>query len=272
MLNKLRGEAKVIAGGQSLVPMMKLRLATPAYLIDLNRIKGLEYIKAGRGAIQIGALTRHSAIEKSELIRERVPIMAEAASHIGDPQVRNLGTIGGALAHCDPAGDWGAVILALRGEIRVAGPRGQRTIKADNFFVDAFTPALKPNELITEIRIPTPPEGSGGAYLKMERRAGDFAIAGVAAQITIGPDGTCKYAGIGLTALGPTSLRARKAEEALVGRELTDAVIDEAAEAAAEDAKPFDDPLRGSAEFRRAMARVLTRRAVKLALSRARGG
>ncbi|HID05416.1 MAG TPA: xanthine dehydrogenase family protein subunit M [Candidatus Caldiarchaeum subterraneum] len=272
LLNKLGGEAKVIAGGQSLVPLMKLRLATPSYLIDLNRVKGLDYIKDQKNRILIGALTRHAAIENSDLIKEHVPIMAEAASHIADPQVRNLGTIGGSLAHCDPAGDWGAVVIALNGEVKITGPRKDRVMKIDDFFIDTYQPNLKKGEILTEVRIPKPQPNSGGAYLKLERRAGDFATAGVAAQLTLDVDGVCRYAGIGLTALGPTSLRARKAEKTLLGRKVDDNSIEEAAEAAAEESKPTDDPLRGSAEYKRAMARVLTRRALKLALARATGG
>ena len=272
LLRKYKENAKVIAGGQSLVPMMKLRLVSPSYLIDLNKVRGLEYIKEQKGRILIGALTRHHTIETSELIREKVYIMSEAASQIGDPQVRNMGTIGGSLAHSDPAGDWGAVVIALHGEVRIAGPRRTRVMKIDDFFYKAFQPNLKPGEILTEVRIPTPPPNSGGAYLKLERRAGDFATAGVAVQLAVDGDGTCKQVGIGLTALGPTSLRARKAEKTLLGRKVDDNAIEEAAEAAYEDANPLPDPLRGSAEYKKAMARVLTRRALKIALNRARGG
>jgi carbon-monoxide dehydrogenase medium subunit len=268
---KYGGRARYLAGGQSLLPLMKLGLASPEALIDLNRIEGLEYIKAEDEWIRIGAMTRHAAIASSSLLAERAPLMVEAANQIGDPQVRNMGTIGGSLAHADPAGDWGSVIIAFRGYIQVTGLDGERLVEVDKFFVDSFTPRLEPGELVTEVRIPTPPKRSGGAYIKLERRLGDFAIAGVAVQLTLDERDRIKSVGIGLTSLGPTNLRAVKAEEILTGQIPTDEVVEEAAKAAAAEAKPSTDPIRGSEAYKRAMAAVLTRRAVKAAVSRARG-
>jgi aerobic carbon-monoxide dehydrogenase medium subunit len=272
LLKKYSPDAKVLAGGMSLIPVMKLRLASPTYLVDINRVKGLEYIKEARGKLRLGALTRHHSIERSSLIKRKAPLLAETASWIGDPQVRNLGTIGGSLSHSDPSGDWGAAILALRGELRLKGPGRERTLKIDDFLVDTFTSALKPYELLMEVAVPVPAPRSGAAYMKLERRAGDFATVGVAVQVSLDAKGTCSYAGIGLTALGPKNLRAVKAEKALVGRPLTGQVIEEAAQAASEDSDPTSDPLRGSAEYKKEMAKVFTRRGLNLALSRTKGG
>ena len=269
---KYGGRARYLAGGQSLLPLMKLGLASPEALIDLNRIEGLEYIKAEDEWIRIGAMTRHAAIASSSLLAEKAPLMVEAANQIGDPQVRNMGTIGGSLAHADPAGDWGSVVIAFRGYIQVTGLDRERLVEVDKFFVDSFTPRLEPGELVTEVRIPIPPKRSGGAYIKLERRQGDFAIAGVAVQLTLDERDRIKSVGIGLTSLGPTNLRAAKAEEILTGQIPTDEVVEEAAKAAAAEARPSTDPLRGSEAYKRAMAAVLTRRAVKTAVSRARGG
>jgi carbon-monoxide dehydrogenase medium subunit len=272
LLKDYKGEAKILAGGMSLIPLMKLRLVSPNYIIDINRIENLSYIKHEGDKIKIGALTRYHDIEKSDFLKRIFPILCETASWIGDPQVRNMGTIGGSLSHADPSGDMGSCIIALRGELVIKSENKERTISIDNFFLDTFTTALQPDEMLKEIIINVPKERSGGAYLKLERRAGDFAIAAVAAQISLDPKGICTYAGIGLTAVGPTNLRAKKAEEFLLGKELNDKVIEEAAEIAASESKPMDDPLRGSAEYKRAMVKVLTKRALKVALNRTRGG
>ena len=272
LLRDYKGEAKILAGGMSLIPLMKLRLVSPKYVIDINRIESLSYIKQDGDKIRIGALTRHHDLERSDLLKKVLPILSETASWVGDPQVRNMGTIGGSLSHADPSGDLGSCIIALRGELVIKSERGERTISIDNFFVDTFTTVLQPDEMLKEIIINVPKDRSGGAYLKLERRAGDFAIAAVATQISLDPKGICSYAGIGLTAVGPTNLRAKKAEEFLLGKELNDKVIEEAAEIAASEAKPTDDPLRGSAEYKRAMVKVLTKRALKISLNRARGG
>ncbi len=272
LLKKYSPDAKVLSGGMSLLPVMKLRLGSPEYIVDINRIPGMEYIKLQSGNILIGARTRHHAIESSKLLKDRALLLSECATTIGDPQVRNMGTIGGSLSHCDPSGDWGAAVLAMRGSVRVKGPSKERTMKIDDFLVDTFTSALGPTELLTEISIPVPPPGSGGAYVKLERRTGDFATAAVGVQVGIDRSGTCTYAGIGLTALGSKNLRAGKAETALIGRPLTARVIEEAAMAASEDAQPTSDPLRGSADYKREMAKVYTRRGLLLALSRAKRG
>ncbi len=271
LLKKHGDQAKILAGGMSLIPVMKLRLASPNYLIDIGRLSTLDYVKESGNSLLIGAMTRHHTIEASRVVKQRVPILAETASWIGDPQVRNMGTIGGSLTHADPSGDWGAAMLAVRGEMKLRGSE-ERVVKADDFFLDMFTSAVTATELLIEIRVPVPGPRSGGAYAKLERKAGDFATVAVAAQIAIDEKSVCTYAGLGLAALGPTSTRAKRAENALVGKSLTASVIEDAAYAASEDAQPTSDPLRGSAEYRKAMAKVFTRRALKLAFSRAKGG
>jgi aerobic carbon-monoxide dehydrogenase medium subunit len=252
-----------------------MRLASPAYIVDINRVEGLDYIRESEdgGSLLIGSLTRHHSLESSPLVRRRAPLLSEAASLIGDSQVRNQGTIGGTLAHSDPSGDLGAAVLALRGAVDVSGPSGERRITIDELLVDTFTTSLREDELITRVSVPLQGKGrSGGAYLKLERKAGDFATVGVAAQLSLdGVDGPCTYAGIGLTALGPKNLRAADAERALVGRRLTKDAVAEAASAAAKECSPSDDPLRGSASYKREMAAVFTRRALERALMRARG-
>jgi carbon-monoxide dehydrogenase medium subunit len=269
LLKRYGSEAKILAGGMSLIPLMKLRLASPRYLIDINRLPRLDFIREVKGRLLIGALTRHHSLETSNSIKRRVPLLSETASWIGDPQVRNSGTIGGSLSHADPSGDLGATILALRGEMKVKGPSRERLIKADDFFLDTFTTAIKQTELLTEVRVPIPGPRSGGSYLKLERKAGDFATVGVAAEISLDSEGKCSYVGIGLTALGPKNLRARKAEAVLLGNEPTRQKIAEAAEAAANETQPLADPLRGSVEYRRQMTNVFTRRALTLSVERA---
>jgi carbon-monoxide dehydrogenase medium subunit len=206
------------------------------------------------------------------LVHEKARILSETAGWIGDPQVRNMGTIGGSLSHCDPSGDWGAAILAMRGSVKINGPTKLRSLEIDDFLVDTFTSALKENEILTEVSVPVPPPRSGGAYMKLERRSGDFATAAVAVQVSLDAKGVCTYAGIGLTALGSKNLRASKAEELLLGKPLTPQTMDEASEAAAEDAQPLPDPLRGSADYKKEMAKVYTRRGLDLAVKRAKRG
>jgi aerobic carbon-monoxide dehydrogenase medium subunit len=269
LLSKYGSEAKVLAGGMSLIPVMKLRLASPRHLVDINRIPGLDYIKESAGFVLLGALCRHGEVERSKLVKEKLPILYDTATSIGDPQIRNLGTICGSLVHSDPSGDWAASILALHGQLKIRSSTDERRVTIDDFLVDTFTSAVGPNEILTELSIPIPPPKSGGAYLKMERRAGDFATVGIAAQITLDRDGACTYAGIGLTALGPKSLRATKAEKSLIGRELTEKVIEDASAAVADETKPIADPLRGDEEYKRQLARIYTRRALNRALTRA---
>ena len=270
LLARSGGEAKVLAGGQSLIPLMKFRLAEPHALIDLNRIEGLAYIREN-GDLRIGALTREYELETSAAIRARYAILAETTAVIADPLVRNLATVGGNVAHADPANDHPATLLALRASIVARGPRGERVIPIDDFFVDTFTTALKPDEILTELRIPRAQAKSGGAYLKLERKVGDFAIVGVAAYLTLDAKGAVASAGIGLTNVGPTALRARKAEEALRGGAPDEKVIAAAAQAAAAESQPASD-LRGPAEYKRDVVRVLTARALRRAIARAKGG
>jgi carbon-monoxide dehydrogenase medium subunit len=269
-LQQYGAEAKLLSGGQSLIPLMKLRLTTPTYLIDINRIPGLDHLQESNGFLSIGALTREADLEGSEFVRSKCPLVCDTATVIGDPLVRNLATIGGNLAHADPANDHPATMLALEAEIVATGPNGERTIPAAEFFTDFFTTALSPDEILTEIRIPVPPAGSGGAYVKLERKVGDFAIVGVAAQVTINASGMCECAGIGLTNVAPTPLKVYSAEAFLQGKRLDQAGIEHAAELAAAASEPAAD-LRGSVEYKRDMVRVLTARALTEALERARG-
>jgi carbon-monoxide dehydrogenase medium subunit len=270
LLQKHGDDAKVLSGGQSLIPMMKLRLARPAWVIDINAIPGLAGIKEEDGYLKIGGLAREADIEASDLIRTKYPIIQDTARVIADPLVRNLATAGGNLAHGDPANDHPATMLALGAQIVATGPGGERVIPIDSFFVSIFTTALEPAEILTEIRIPIPPPMSGGAYYKLERKVGDFATAGVAAQVTVDKSGACQRAGIGLTNVGPTPLRARKAEDSLRGKKLDNAAIGQAADLAAAESQPSSD-LRGPAEYKRGLVKELTRRALARALERARG-
>jgi carbon-monoxide dehydrogenase medium subunit len=268
LLAKLGEDAKVLAGGQSLIPMMKLRLATPRHLIDIGRIAGLAYIREAGGVLTIGALARESDLEESDLIRTRYPILLDTSKVIADPLVRNLATVCGNLAHGDPANDHPATMLALGAELVAAGQKGERRIPVASFFTGPFSTALQPAEILTEIRIPAPPARSGGAYVKLERKVGDFATAAVAAQVTLGANGTCERVGIGLTNVGPTPIKARKAEGFLQGKRPDEAAIKQAAVLAAEESQPTSD-LRGPAEYKRDLVRVLTARALLKALERA---
>ena len=262
-------EAKVIAGGQSLIPMLRFRLLEPALLVDINRIEELAYFREEGGFLRLGALTRHSDVEFAPGLERRYPLLVATARVVADPLVRNRGTVAGSLAHADPAGDWGAAMLAAGAQVVLTGPDGSRTLSVDDFLLDTFTTALGEDELLTEVRVPVPPERTGGAYLKLERKVGDFAIAAVGVQVTLNAAGECTRAGIGLCGVGSISLRARQAEEYLVGRTLSEDVLAEAAYLAAEEADPVSDQ-RGPAEYKRDMVRVLTRRALQQAAERAR--
>jgi carbon-monoxide dehydrogenase medium subunit len=270
LLQEHGANAKILAGGHSLIPLMKLRLATPGYLIDINHITGLDGIREADGFLRIGALVREADLEDSDLVQRRCPLLVDASSVIADPLVRNLATVGGNLAHADPANDHPAVMLALNALIVATGAEGERRIPIQEFFVDTFETALGPAELLTEILIPSPPPRSGGSYQKLERKVGDYAIAGVAAQLTLAEDGTIAAAGIGLTNVGPTAIKALDAGATLIGRQPTPDVLAEAARAAASAADPTSD-LRGPADYKRDMVRVLTVRALNQALERARG-
>jgi carbon-monoxide dehydrogenase medium subunit len=254
-------EARALAGGQSLIPMMKLRFATPAMLVDLNRVPGLDRIEEVDGRLRIGAMVRTAELETSQLVRNRLPTVAAAARLISDPLVRNLGTIGGSLAHADPAGDWGSAILALDGEAVLRSGAGERTVAVDDFLADTFTTTIEPGEVLTEVRVPAPGEHFGGSYRKLERKVGDFATVAAAAALEL-DGGRVTRAGIGLTAVASRNLKARDAEQGLIGAEPTDDALDAASRAAAEIAEPVDD-VRGSAEYKRDALRVLVRRALE---------
>jgi aerobic carbon-monoxide dehydrogenase medium subunit len=267
LLQQYGDDAKILSGGQSLIPMMKLRLARPAYLIDINRIAGLAYVREEDGHLKIGGLTREAELENSPLIRSKYPIILDTARVIADPQVRNLATVAGNLAHGDPANDHPATMLALGAKVIATGPSGVRVIPIGEFFVSLFTTALEPNEIVTEIQIPVLRARSGGAYFKLERKVGDFATAAVAAQITLDGNGVCQQVGIGLTNVGPTPIKATKAEECLRGKRLDEATLRQAAQLAADAAQPSAD-LRGPAEYKKGLVKELAFRALSRAVER----
>jgi carbon-monoxide dehydrogenase medium subunit len=268
MLQQHGDEAKILSGGQSLIPMMKLRLARPGFLIDINRIAGLSYVKEEGGYLRIGGLTREAELEASPLVHAKYPILLDTAHVIADPQVRNMATVGGNLAHGDPANDHPATMVALGAQVIATGLKGERVIPIEDFFVSLFATALQHEEILTEIRIPVPPARSGGAYFKLERKVGDFATAAVAAQLTLDDKGTCQKVGIGLTNVGPTPVKARKAEEFLRGKKLDEANIKQAAQLAADEAAPSPD-LRGPVEYKKGLVKELAKRALTRALERA---
>ncbi len=261
-------DAKIMSGGQSLLPMLKLRLASPANIVDIGRIPGLDRIEERDGFLHIGALVTETALEESATVAAGYPILRDASRVIADPLVRNRATVCGNIAHGDPANDQPATMLALGAEVVARGPEGERVIPIDDFFHGLFMTALADGEIVTGLRIPTPPERSGGAYLKLERKVGDYAVAGVAAQIALDENGRVARAGIGLTNLGFAPIRASAAEAALTGESPTEEAIAAAAQAAADATDPVADR-RGSVEYKRNMARVLTGRATARALERA---
>jgi aerobic carbon-monoxide dehydrogenase medium subunit len=261
-------DSKVLAGGQSLLALMKLRLAAPAALVDITQVKDeLAYIKKEKANLAVGALTPHDHLEHNKVVSSLFPILVDAASKIGDQQIRNRGTVGGSCCHADPAADLPTALLALDPKFVVRGPRGQRSIPSSNFFVDTFSTAVKKDEILTEIRIPYLPKRSGSAYIKHSRREGDFAIVGVGVALTVGPKNICKDIRISLGAVAPTPIRAKSAEKHLKGKKLTDETIVAGAEEANVEADPPSD-MHGSREYRLEMIKVFTKRAVKLALSR----
>jgi carbon-monoxide dehydrogenase medium subunit len=268
LLQQYGDDAKILSGGQSLIPMMKFRLARPSYLIDINRIAGLSYIREEGGYLKIGGLTREADLDSSPLIHAKYPILADTSRVIADPQIRNMATLAGNLAHGDPANDHPATMLALKAEIVASGPRGERILPVDGFFVTLFTTQLEHDEIVTEVRIPVPPPRSGGAYFKLERKVGDFATAAVAVQLTIDGGKVCHSAGIALTNVGATPVKAAKAEDFLRGKTLDDANITQAAQLAADEAQPSSD-LRGPEEYKRGLVKELTRRALTRAYERA---
>ncbi len=268
MLQKHGDDAKILSGGQSLIPMMKFRLARPAVLIDINRINGLSYIKEDGGFLKIGGLTREADLETSTLVRGRYPLLLDTAKVIADPQVRNMATVGGNIAHGDPANDHPATMVAYGAQVVATGTKGERVVPIDEFFVSIFTTALQPDEILTEIRIPIPAAKSGGAYFKLERKVGDFATAAAAVQLTLDGAGAVQKVGIALTNVGPTPIKARKAEEFLRGKQPDAANLGQAAELASQESQPSAD-LRGPVEYKVGLARELTKRALALAVERA---
>jgi aerobic carbon-monoxide dehydrogenase medium subunit len=254
------GDAKVLAGGMSLIPVMKLRFAAPRALVDINRIGGLDTLAEEGGRLRIGALVRHKTCERSDLLKGRYGALGDAAPLISDPVVRNIGTVAGSLAHADPQGDWGSVMLAVRAEVVARSADGERTIPIDELFQGPFTTSLKANEIITEVRVPSPGR-AGGTYLKLERKVGDFATVGVAVHVAMS-NGTVEQAGIALTGVGPMNIRAEEAEEALTAQALDDEAIEEAARLAAAAARPRTD-VRGTEEYKRNVVRVFTARALR---------
>src|ERR1700759_974361 len=251
-------DAKILAGGHSLIPAMKLRLAQPALLIDIARVRGLSYIREDGGRILVGALTTHYEIESSARLRDICPLLPECAASIGDVQVRNKGTIGGSLAHADPAADWPAAIIALRAELVVASTRGERVITSDDFFVDMLTTALRPDEVLREIRIGVPPARAGQSYMKVHHPASGFALVCVAVSLTIGVDGKCSAAGVGVTGVASKAYRAAQVEGALAGSTLDEKTISNAASHAA-DSTDANGDIYASADYRRRLAVVHTR-------------
>jgi carbon-monoxide dehydrogenase medium subunit len=270
LLRTKGGGAKVIAGGQSLLPLMKMRLASPGLLVDISRISGLSYMWESDGFLRIGALTTMADVESSELIRKRYPIIHDASKVIADPLVRNLGTVGGNISHGDPANDMPAVMLAVNAELAATGPSGVRLVRAQDFFLDSFTVALRQDEILTEIRVPEPPPRSGGSYLKLEQKVADFATAAVAVQLTLNSRDECTNAGIGLTAVGLTALKPKAAEDALMGRKPTDPdAVEEAASLAAAASEPSPD-MRGTVEYKRKVVKFLVKNGIRRSYERSR--
>ncbi len=261
-------DAKVLAGGQSLIPVMKLRFAAPAHLIDINRVPGLDGIDAANGTLRLGALVRHNQVAGSDVVSARHPLLASTAPQIADPLVRNLGSVGGSLAHADPAGDWGSAMLAAGASVALRGAKGEREVPVSDFLVDIFTTTMEPDEILTEVRVPLPSGSLGGTYLKLERKIGDFATVGVAVQVEM-DGGTIRRAGIGLTGVGSKNIHATEAEQSLAGAEPNEEAYANAGRLAAAAADPVGD-VRGSAEYKRHIVEVYVRRGLARAVETAR--
>jgi len=268
LLTQYGEDAKVLAGGQSLVPMMKLRVARPKYLIDINRIADLAYVREENGKLHCGTMTRHVQMEESPLLKEKIPMLSQAASVIGDAQVRNRGTLGGALVEADPSGDWGPVVLALNAQMKCVGSQGERLISATDFFTFAYTAALESNEILTEIIFPVPNGDSVGTYAKLERVAGDFAIASAAVQMRLDSDSVCRSIGVGVTGGASVPQKAFSVETLLSGKKITPEIINEAAHIVQEDADPIED-LRGSAAYKKKALAAILKRALRDAVQKA---
>jgi len=264
-------EAKVLAGGQSLIPLLKLRFASPRILVDINRIEELEGLRETDGHLRIGALVRTADCARSDLLRGRYGVLASAAPQISDPIVRNLGTVCGSVAHADPQGDWGSALLAADARVVARGPDGTREIPLAELFLGPFTTALEPTEVVTEARVPDPGPRAGGSYQKLERKVGDFATAAAAVHLQLDDGGRVARAGIALTGVGPTNIRAERSEQRLAGAEPDDSAIAEAARLAAEDAQPLADN-RGDVEYKRNVVRVFVERGLRAAVEAASAG
>lgn len=268
LLQRHEGEGKVLAGGQSLVPLLNMRLARPECLVDVARIPGLDYVRLADGGVSIGAMTRQRTVELSEAVRDRHPLLHAAVQLIAHPQNRNQGTVGGSIAHADPAAELPAVSLALDAEMRAAGPNGQRTIPAGDFFVTYLTTALEPAEVLTEVKFPLLPERTGWSVMELARRHGDFALCGVVAILSLDRAGQCSSARIVLFGVGPTPVRACEAERLLVGEKAAEKVFGHAAQKASEEIEEPLSDIHATREYRRDLARVLTRRALAEAAQR----
>ncbi len=269
LLQQHGGRAKLLAGGHSLLPLMKLRLSQPEMLIDLGPVDELRGIREEGGSLVIGALTNHDEVANSPLVRERVPLLAECASQIGDVQVRNRGTIGGNLAHADPAADYPAAVLALEAQMECEGPAGSRTVPASQWFVDLLTTALGPDEVLCRVRVPVQTKGQGWSYIKLPHPASGYSLLGVACLVTV-DGGVCRDARVAVTGAGPKAVRLTKVEQALVGKRLEEAAVAEAARLASDGLEATDD-LYASAEYKRHLAVVYTKRALLRAAERAAG-
>jgi CO/xanthine dehydrogenase FAD-binding subunit len=271
LLEKYEDEAKILAGGQSLVPIMNFRLGRPEVLIDINKIKELDHIKEEGGDLLIGALTRERDLELSPLVQEKCPILAEAVSFVGHVPIRNRGTFGGSLVHADPSSELPTVICCLGGEMKVVGPSGERTLEPEAFFLTYLTTSLEPSEILVEVRIPTLPQNTGWSFVELSRRSGDFAIVGVATLLFMEDGGVCKEARIALGGVAPTPIRAEEAEALLSGQVITDELIEKAGKEAAEATEAEPD-YHATAEYREEMARIFVQRGLLEALKRVKGG
>ncbi len=269
LLQQYGDDAKLLAGGHSLLPMMKLRLAQPAHIVDLGKISGLSYIREDNGTVAVGAMTTYSMIMRSDMLRRYFELLPEGTAVIGDPQVRNRGTIGGSVAHADPAADMPGIVLALKADILVQSSNGVRTIRADDFFTGLFETALQPGEIITELRFAVPPTRTGSAYMKLENKASHYAIAGCAAVVTFAADGKCSSASVVITGASVKAARASAVEAALVGKQLGEATVAAAAAHAADGLELLGD-IHGSQAYRGQMSVVMARRSILRAAERAR--
>lgn len=269
LLGQFGEDAKILAGGQSLVPVMNFRLARPKNLVDINRVSSLDYLREEDHTLVMGALTRQRTVERSELVKRRNPLLVEASQYIGHPAIRNRGTVCGSLAHADPAAEWPALALVMDATLVIRGPQGERRVPASDFFLTYFTTCLDVPELLTEVRLPVLPPGAGWSFMEISRRHGDFALVGAAVWLTADSGGICKDCGIALTGVGPCPVRARAAEQRLKGERLGESLFAQVAQVVPHEIDPTSD-LHASAEYRRRVAGVIVRRALAIAQSRLR--